>query len=171
MDSGSFCSKQNLILVGFMGSGKTTVGRLLAQERGLFLLDTDMLIESKVGYQIAQIFARFGEPYFRNLEKELFQWLKTSVRGAVVATGGGLPIHCENINQAGKVFYLQMEFEQILQRLSQDECDKRPLFQDIERTRILFQARIPIYEACADAMIDASLDSADIVQQILEIVD
>ena len=87
----------NLALIGFMGTGKTSVGRLVAEQLGFEFLDTDELIQSHTGRTIADIFTKDGEPAFRNLERQVVEELSTR-KQTVIATGGGLPTNQENLD-------------------------------------------------------------------------
>ena len=103
--------EKNIVLIGMMGSGKTTVGRLLARRLGRELADTDALIEQRTGRSIPDIFARDGEPAFRALELELCREL-SGRKGLVIACGGGLPMQEEAIaalKENGLVFWLDRE--------------------------------------------------------------
>ena len=102
---------RNIILTGFMGTGKTAAGRLIARELGLKFVDTDNEIEKRSGASIQEIFARFGEAHFRSLEKNLCQEIAQR-EGQVVATGGGMPVDPENrrlLSSAGVVICLRCE--------------------------------------------------------------
>jgi len=115
-----------IFLIGMMGSGKSTIGQLLSEELGLSYFDTDDIISSLEGKSIAEIFEHKGENYFRNLEKELIHNWKLS--DGVVATGGGLPCHNENIdvlNQKGKTIYLVTSVDQLAKRVF--DVQTRPL--------------------------------------------
>lgn len=116
-----------IILVGFMGSGKSTVGKLLAEKLGYTYLDTDHEIEKKTGKTITAIFADSGENYFRSLEstciKELYDLKKV-----VISTGGGLPVFNQNmalLNQLGHTVYLKTGINTIYKRIKNDK--RRPL--------------------------------------------
>lgn len=101
--------KTNLILVGLMGSGKTTIGRLVADRLGWDLIDTDRLIVDRTGTPIPVLFQEKGEPFFRRLEKEVLLELKDRER-MVVATGGGTVLAAENrrlLKETGLVIYLK----------------------------------------------------------------
>src|SRR5882672_1989179 len=86
----------NLALIGFMGTGKTSVGRVVAEMLGFQFLDTDELIQSRTGRTIADIFSKEGEPVFRDLERQVVQELSTREK-TVISTGGGLPTNAENL--------------------------------------------------------------------------
>ena len=160
----------NIVLIGFMGSGKSSVGRVLAKQKGMYFIDTDSLIESSEGRKIRDVFAENGEGYFRELEKKTFGWLSTCVDNAVVSTGGGMPTVIDSFEKLGKTVYLKVDFETLLDRLKAEEFDKRPLFQDIEFAKKIFEAREPIYVDRADMTIDANNDFESEVKEVLAIL-
>jgi len=139
----------NLILTGFMGTGKTTVGRLLAERLGRPFVDTDALIVERAGRPIADIFRDDGEERFRQWEAEVAEELSAQ-RGLVIATGGRLMLDPDNaaaLGQTGPVFCLSAAPETILARVAADE-DKRPLLAAGDagsRVRLLLQHRAPAY--------------------------
>jgi len=143
----------NIILTGFMGSGKSTIGRILAKELNTYFLDTDVLIESFENRKIKEIFESVGEVAFRNMEKKCFEWIKNSVKNTIISVGGGFPVFIPEIKEAGAVIYLKVEFGDILKRMSKKELEKRPLFQDINKARELFNKRDKIYSKLADIII------------------
>ena len=159
----------NIVLIGFMGSGKSSVGRVLAKQKGMYFIDTDSLIESSEGRKIRDIFAENGEGYFRELEKKTFSWLSMCVDNAVVSTGGGMPTVIDSFEKLGKTVYLKVDFETLLDRLKAEEFDKRPLFQDIEFAKKIFDSREPIYADRADITIDANKDFESVVKEVLAI--
>lgn len=134
----SFGKKKDTILIGFMGTGKSTVGKLLAQRQHRLFIDTDDYIEAKEGRSISDIFEQEGEDYFRSLETSILKELKEVTHNAVIATGGGLPLRQENaelLSQMGEVIYLQTSVDTIWERLKGDT--KRPLLcTDNPRERI-----------------------------------
>jgi len=138
-----------------MGSGKSTIGRILAQKlNNSYFLDTDNLIENFENRKISEIFQNDGEEYFRNAEKRVFEWIKENVKNSVISTGGGLPIFVKNINTAGTIIYLKVEFEDIVKRLNKEEIQKRPLFRDLDNAKKLFLQRDKIYTKLADYVIE-----------------
>ncbi|MCF6201626.1 MAG: shikimate kinase, partial [Hydrogenimonas sp.] len=147
---------ENVVLVGFMGSGKSTVGRVLAKRSGRFFLDADALIESLQGKEIPVIFEERGEEYFRELERECAEWMAECVRGSVISTGGGMPLVAARLRDIGRVVYLSLPFEAILKRIPENERLKRPLFKDLQRARGLYKKRQRIYENLADFRVDAT---------------
>lgn len=87
---------ENIILIGFMGCGKTSVGKRLARRLNYSFTDTDQMIEKKAGCTINQIFDTKGEAFFREMETELLEEMRSSFRQTVIATGGGLPVKKPN---------------------------------------------------------------------------
>lgn len=117
-----------IFLVGFMGSGKSSVGRVLAQKLNLKFYDTDHEIIASTGKSINEIFEKDGEAHFRELEKLTLQNLQHK-DNCVIACGGGLPCHnnlMNEINKQGISIYLKLSSERLLERLLKD-ADKRPL--------------------------------------------
>jgi len=143
----------NIVLIGFMGSGKSTIGRRLAKEIDYFFLDTDNLIENFENMKISDIFKKYGEEYFRNKEKYCVSWLK-NVKKSVISTGGGMPIFVPSIKEVGKIVYLKVDFDTIVSRLDKEEIKKRPLFKDIKKAKELFYTRDKIYSNLADLTIN-----------------
>jgi shikimate kinase len=166
MDTFLTCSK-NIFLIGFMGSGKSSVGRRLAQKSGRYFLDVDALIEASEGRTIPTIFKEDGESYFRELEKKSAQWMATCVRGSVIATGGGMPLVVQELQRMGQVLYLKLPFEKILERISPQEREKRPLFHNLTEAKRLFEMREAIYESQADLILNADRTIEEIVNEAL----
>lgn len=150
-------TKNNIILIGFMGSGKTTVGQLLAKNLGYHFLDTDEYIEQTTGKTISTIFATYGEEYFRSLETKIVEELAASVSNTVVSTGGGLPLREKNANilkEMGQVIFLQISKAVVLNRLQGDI--NRPLLQGKnveERVETLLTERFDKYKKAAHYMV------------------
>lgn len=159
----------NIILTGFMGSGKSTVGRTLIKEiNEYYFLDTDSLIEHKENRLIKDMFTLEGEAFFRDREKELFHWIKEHISHAVISTGGGLPMYISEIKEAGAVFYLYVPFDTIIQRLSREESEKRPLLSDLSKAKALYDKRDEVYEKLADyTIVNESIETT--VSKIKEI--
>ncbi len=143
-----------MILTGFMGSGKSTVGRELAKELNTYFLDTDILIENFEGMSINEIFKNFGEEKFRKMEKKCFEWIKKDVQNTVVSVGGGFPVFIPEIKEAGIVIYLKVTFDDILNRMNEEEIKKRPLFKNTNKAKELFERRDEIYLKLADYVIE-----------------
>lgn len=164
--------KNNIVLIGFMGCGKTTVGEKLSQMMKYTFLDTDQYIEKKEGKTISRIFDEEGEAYFRNLEILSLRELVAECGQTVLSTGGGLPLREENaklLQQLGFVVYLRVRKETVLKRLEGDTT--RPLLQcenPEEKIRELLEYRDPIYEVGAHLTVDVDVCSVEeIVEEIL----
>lgn len=118
-----------LFLIGYMGCGKSTLGRKMAQRMGYEFVDMDSVIESREGAAISDIFHFAGEEYFRKLERGLIEELGESDGNVVVSTGGGAPTWDDNMakmNSIGQTIYLRRTAEQIASRLSPRGRQKRP---------------------------------------------
>ena len=165
---------ENIILIGFMGCGKTSVGKRLAESENMEFLDTDEWIEKKQQKTISEIFATQGESAFRNMETEcLKQLLEYKETAFVLSVGGGLPIREENrklLSQIGHVVYLKASPDVIYRRLRNDKT--RPLLQGMNpRGRIfdLMSARKSYYEGAAEYIIEVDNKSfSDIMKEIRE---
>lgn len=148
--------QKNIVLIGFMGTGKSSVGKIVAKRLNLKFLDIDSIIEKTTGMKISEIFARFGERRFRDLESEVVK-LVSSKEGAVISTGGGVVVREKNIEtlkRTGVVFWLKASEETIYERVK--DCKDRPLLQvenPLQKIRELLKKRTPLYEK-ADFMID-----------------
>lgn len=148
----------NIILIGFMGSGKTTIGRELANLCDSILLDSDKIIEMNYNMSVSDIFNTHGEEYFRQCETKFCDFVRNNINNAIISTGGGLPVRYD-VRELGKVFYLKAPFNALIDRLQEDKENQRPLFKDFETTKILYNSRIKKYEMMADYTLNA-LDSA-----------
>ena len=148
----------NIILIGFMGVGKGTVARVLAQKSDYFAVDTDDLIESLENRKIKKIFEEEGEPYFRALEKKCALWCEKNVQNSIISTGGGF-YKQPNLKKIGTVIYLQSTFDKILEGIhcspnAKKKLKKRPLLNDLEEARKLYDVRVKEYEKVADIVIN-----------------
>lgn len=157
---------ENIVIIGFMGSGKSSVGRELARATQRFFIDSDFIISARENLSIPEIFNLKGEGYFRQLEGDFIHWAKKSLRNTIISTGGGMPIF-NDISSVGQIIYLKIEFDEIIKRLSFDEMQKRPLFEDISKARVLYEERKNIYERVADKVIDANTSIGEIIEKIL----
>lgn len=162
----------NIVLVGFMGCGKSSVGRRLAGKCGHRFVDTDDLVTARAGRTITQIFQAEGEAHFRDLETAELRELEHAA-GLVLATGGGLVLRAENrerLQRLGAVFWLDAEPDALFERVSRNR--KRPLLQtgDPRRTfDALLAERRPIYESVARRRVDSTgLSHDDVARLILE---
>ena len=142
-------TQPNIILTGFMGTGKTTLGRLLAEKIGYKFIDTDALIEKQISQTIAELFEEQGEAAFRKLESDLVEGLAQK-EGLVIATGGGLVLDPSNVavlSKTGKIICLTASPEEILARVAKQQ-DVRPLLQEKDpKAKIidLLQQRDSVY--------------------------
>ena len=155
--------KENIVLTGMPGCGKTTVGQLLAEKMGRRFIDTDTLVEEKTGLSPAQIIAKQGEAAFRELESAVVRELSAKT-GLVIATGGGAVLRQENVaalKQNGRIFFLDRPVEQLL------PTDDRPLSSTKESLQKRFAERYDIYISTADAVIP-NTGSIDNTLQLLE---
>lgn len=145
---------KNIFLIGMMGSGKSTIGALLAEQLGYYFIDTDALIEKQEAKSVAEIFRDKGEAYFRMLEKALVSDLPRE--NAVIACGGGLPCFGDligSIQNSGMVVYLSADAATLFSRISKDT--KRPLLQNFEDFKALLEKREPIYQG-AEVVVNAA---------------
>jgi shikimate kinase len=120
-----------LFLVGYAGSGKSSLGKRLARRLGVRFVDTDREVEMQVGATIADIFHYEGEEYFRMAERKAVETLANEAVDMVIATGGGLPTWRDNMEwlvRSGMTVYLRRSPEQILSRLTEHGRNKRPMF-------------------------------------------
>ncbi|SQB99597.1 shikimate kinase [Helicobacter fennelliae] len=156
----------NIVLIGFMGSGKSTIAGELAGLLDTFALDTDSIIQNSTNLKISEIFAKYGEKAFRAHESHLIHWLSLNVSNAIIATGGGMPIF-NDVRPMGKIVYLCIGFEEITKRLTPKERAKRPLFGDKAKALELFHTRESIYKKTADIIINASKSPQEVCDEIL----
>ncbi len=159
----------NIVLCGFMGSGKTVVGKELAKILGVKFVDTDELIEKEQGIAIKAIFAAHGEEYFRDLEYEMCKKV-AEMNGAVVSTGGGAMTFQRNVDaikQGSKVVFLDASFDVICDRIGDNTS--RPLFQDKDKAKKLYDERKSKYLSAADYVINGDMGARKTAMQIAEI--
>ena len=161
--------KQNIVLCGFMGSGKTTVGRKIARLTGLTFVDADHYLEQQEGKKISEIFAESGEAHFRDLETKYVRELCRN-SGQVIALGGGAVLRPENvaaIKETGLLILLDTPFGRIVKNLSYST--NRPLLENGDKmaeTRRLYQQRKNIYQKVADRIV-RSPRLSETVQKVL----
>ncbi len=161
----------NIVLTGFMGAGKTTVGKALAEKTGMPVIDTDNKIEEDSGMEISDIFEKYGEPYFRELEKKAVSRV-SMLKNHIIVTGGGVVLNKENIKNLrrnGIIIYLHATPEIIYDRIK--HTTHRPLLRcpdPLSKIKELLSSRAPFYED-NDLTIDTSnLTIDEVVKEILD---
>lgn len=165
----------NIILIGYMGSGKSTVAKELYAKTGIEVIDTDALIVKEQGRSINEIFQTEGEESFRRLETDLLKRLSESTSSYILSTGGGMPVREENrtiLKSLGTVFFLKAGTDTILERVKGGT--QRPLLQGTDqRARIagMLKERTPMYELTAHYKIETDRKTIeDVVSEILCLV-
>ena len=156
--------KENLVLIGMPGSGKSAVGKILTKTTGKPLADTDQLIVEKAGKSIPEIFREDGEPAFRDLESEIIRELSLQ-GGQVISTGGGAVLRPENVTllrQNGRLFWLDRAPDSLV------PTDDRPLADTAAKMKQLYQEREPVYRASADMIIPVFGTPEDTASLILQ---
>lgn len=162
----------NIYLCGFMGCGKSTIGKAVAVLTKSGFVDTDNYIEQEHNMTIKEIFAKYGEGHFRELERcaccEIA--LKDNM---IVSLGGGTVLDSKNVEvlkQGGKIIFIDTSLEIIKQRLSNDT--DRPLLQNSDKNYIddLYNYRYPIYRRVADVIIDGSGMTGDIIKMLKKLI-
>ncbi len=159
----------NIILCGFMGSGKTVVGNELSKIMGRKFVDTDELIEQEQGVAIKAIFASHGEDYFRDLEFECCKNV-AELKNCVVSTGGGaltFERNVEALKESGKIVFLDASFEVICDRIG--NSNNRPLFRDRDKARELYNERKSKYLSAADYVVDGDMSARKTAMSIAEL--
>lgn len=162
----------NVILIGYMGCGKSTIGKRLSYRVKMPYVDTDKLIETKQETTIRDIFAQKGEAAFRDMETECLQGLFACKQDYVIAVGGGLPMREENrrlMKELGTVVYLRAKPDTIYERLKDDTT--RPLLQGEDpqgKIRAMIAQRGPVYESAADYIIDVDEKNFEEIQNEIE---
>ena len=148
-----------IVLIGFMGAGKSSVGRTLARMTGLSRFDTDEMVAARFGLSIAEIFAKHGEEKFREAETKTLRELSGKAQ-AIVVTGGGIVLRPENVEllrEIGTIVYLSADEETLFKRISRRQT--RPLLRT-ENPRAtlneLLEKRLPFYRSAADVEVDTS---------------
>ncbi|SFT50992.1 shikimate kinase [Lishizhenia tianjinensis] len=170
--------EQNVILIGFMGVGKTSLGKKLARKLELDFVDTDEIIEQREGKTISVIFEQQGEGYFRNLELNLIDELlkeKGKSESKVISVGGGLPIYnglSDKLNALGVTIYLQRPAKELFNRLVNAK-EQRPLVKKLKEDELLsyientLEIREPVYKQ-AHFVLDRTQQEVNTILKILE---
>ena len=165
-------AKQNIVLFGFMGTGKTCVGRAVAERLGMTYVDLDDLIEAHEGTTISDIFAAKGEPYFRRVEAEVAAEA-SRLEGHVIATGGGVVLHEENVRvleRSGVGICLNATAEAILKRVKHET--HRPLLaveDPLARVRALLAYRAPFYSKVSQQVETTGRPVEAVVEEVMAI--
>ena len=163
--------RKNIVLCGFMGSGKSTIGNLLSKKMGMAFIDLDAYIEKKENKSVSQIFADSGEEYFRQLEKNAVKELAYK-KSVILATGGGTLTFRENVdilkNAGNKIILLDLPVEVVEQRLQGDT--KRPLLNRPDKEKVmreLYEKRLPLYRSAADIVVNAANSPLQVCIEII----
>lgn len=158
--------KQNVVLIGMPSCGKSTIGRILSKKTHKKFVDTDELIKSRTGMEIPELFARYGEDRFR--EEETAAILSVAHESSlIVATGGGIVKHAENIRllkKNGKIVFLDRPIEALTPTAD------RPLFNDLSKLAALQEERFPLYKAAADATVQNVTEAEETAEKILALL-
>lgn len=155
----------NFVFIGYMFSGKSTIGKALANELSYEFIDTDQVISEETDLTIAEIFEKKGEAYFRELETKTIKNLSKNLQNTILSTGGGLSVREENIKylkEIGTIIYLKVSKETVLERLNKDI--ERPLLAEEnpeDKIDKMLKVRSPIYEQVADFTIDTDNKSVE----------
>lgn len=163
---------KNVVLIGFMGTGKSSAGRLAAERLGLRLVDMDTMIEERAGKKISDIFAEDGEAHFRALESKLAAELGHG-HGMVIATGGGVvlnPANIPNLGRHGVVVCLRADPDVILKRVAQHT--HRPLLETGEKAKAivdLLKKRKPLYDAIPNQIDTSRMSVEAVAERIVEL--
>jgi shikimate kinase len=166
---------QSIVLIGFMGAGKSAAGRALARKTGLPLFETDDIVSAQFGLSIPEIFATFGEEKFREAESEAIQQFSPEIP-AIIVTGGGIvlrPANVQLLRTFGIVISLEADEETLFRRISRRPA--RPLLQteDPRATLVeLLRIREPLYHSAADVRLDTSrLTHDEVADAILKSIE
>ncbi|NKB25596.1 MAG: shikimate kinase [Kiritimatiellae bacterium] len=162
----------NIILFGFMGTGKSTVGALVARQTARVHLDTDTLIEKQVGSSIADIFSAEGELFFRDVERKVIQNVSQK-KNLVITVGGGAVLYPENINRLetnGVLICLRASVEIIFKRIGTGSS--RPLLEGVNTCKAIekiLEKRMPLYDALPHQVDTSELSPASVAEQVIQI--
>ena len=147
----------NIVLIGFMGAGKTTIAKRIQEKNGWEILEMDDLVVAKSGLRsINEIFEKEGETRFREFEQSVAREL-SNVDKKIISTGGGVVMNQLNmlyLKRNAKIFYLECDFNVIAKRLS--GATDRPLFRDKVKAEKLYNLRVPLYKFYADEVVDSN---------------
>ena len=157
----------NIVLCGFMGCGKSSVGKIVAKLLGREFVDTDSFIESEQGITVSQIFEKYGEDKFRDIEHWACEQLAEK-GNMVIATGGGALTFDRNVNAFADdtVIFIDVTFEEIKRRIGNSST--RPLFRDEDKARALYIKRLPLYRKAADYTVNGDAGKSEVANKIIE---
>lgn len=165
---------KNIVLTGFMGVGKTTIGQLLAEKLSVAFFDTDKIIEQNTDMTVSELFEKLGEKEFRKYETEVVNLL-SSTEGCVISCGGGIVLNKQNIEMLSKngiVVYLEADIDTIVKRISSDTS--RPIIAAMENPKkeieMLFNKRKQFYQNNDFSFNVANLTPDEIVTEIIKSV-
>ena len=168
--------KDNIIFIGFMGSGKSSTAVRLSYRLRRTVTDTDKRIERQAQMTVSEIFERLGEEAFRRMETQCLEQLKEERQEQIISAGGGLPLRERNrelLKELGTVVYLRVTARTVCMRLASDTT--RPLLQGEnpeEKIKRLLQERSGVYESAADLIVDVDdRDFEEILDEIIEKLD
>lgn len=168
-------NRRIVFLIGFMGSGKSTLGKKIATMIDFDFIDLDEQIIKRTKMNIADYFEKFGEDAFRQIEKEELHKLLEH-EDVIIATGGGTPCYYDNMewmNQHGKTVYLKLPAKALVTRLTQNEVNTRPLLKGKSKEELLMyidstlKERAPFYEQAKIEFNGLQSNSKDLIKQIL----
>ncbi len=163
----------NIVLIGFMGSGKTSIGIRLSYKMRKTMIDTDKMIEKLEDMAVSEIFEQYGEAAFRRMETESLHKLMEETDDNIISVGGGLPLLSENrelLRKLGIVVYLRVTAKTVCERLADDES--RPLLKgDNPEKKVseLLEKRSSVYESVADVIVDVDGKTfEEVMDEIIE---
>ncbi|SMP48650.1 shikimate kinase [Anoxynatronum buryatiense] len=163
----------HITLVGFMGSGKTTVGVELSNMLAMEQIDVDRVIEERMNMRVSEIFQLYGEQVFRQLESNVVEELSKRENVIIFCSGGGVVLNeknIENIKETGVIVWLKASPQEIYRRICDDQS--RPLLKDnmsVDKISQMLESRLPLYEDAADLVVNT--DEKDVEQVSHEIVE
>ena len=161
-----YTGKENIVLTGMAGAGKSTIGKLLAEATGKSYIDTDEMIESKTGKTPAGIINEYGEPHFRAIEKAVVKEAAART-SSVISTGGGAVLDPDNIHELrmnGRIIFLRRDIAEIR------TGPERPITPNAERLETIYKERYPLYMERCDGVFDVSGTPEQCVKKILEMI-
>ncbi|WP_343209739.1 shikimate kinase [Anaerolentibacter hominis] len=165
----------NIFIIGFMGSGKSTIAKILSERTKMEYVETDAMIVGQEGKSIADIFETDGEDYFRDVETGILKQLEGQLDGKIVSCGGGIVLRKQNVESMkrnGRIVLLTAEPDSILERVRSSR--ERPILNDhmnVPYIRGLMEKREPYYRAAADFVVRTDGKSKEeIVREILELM-